>query len=218
MNNNCIYLSYFLDDRTPLYGGAKGIFVTPDRSIALGDTANTKRLTMHNHSGTHIDFPNHFFDDGKKSDAYDASFWVFSHPFFLEKNVAEAELISFTKSELQSIPKQTDFLIVKTGFGKFRMEEKYWQDNPGFSPSTAEQLRVQCPLIRILGMDLISLTSFRHREIGREAHRKFLGDNNILLIEDMDLSQLTKSPKQIICLPLLVKNFDGAPVTIIANI
>ena len=37
----------------------------------MGDTANTKSITLHNHSGTHIDFPNHFIINGK---TYNKSF------------------------------------------------------------------------------------------------------------------------------------------------
>lgn len=217
-NKKLIFLSHFLDENTPLYGGSKGISVTPDRSIGNGDTANTKQLVMHNHSGTHIDFPNHFFEDGNKSDAYLPSFWEFDSPFLLKMSVNEAELITFTETQIQSIPEDTDFLIVKTGFGKYRGEDKFWQDNPGFSPNTATALRVRCPYLRVMGMDVISLTSLRHREIGRKAHREFLGDNQILLVEDMDLSQLDSSPEYLICLPLLISNVDGVPVTIIAKI
>ena len=68
-------------------------------------------------------------------------------------------------------------------------------------------------------MDFISLTSFQNRELGRESHRSFLGgEHPILLIEDMDLSQLSTSPLSIQCLPLLIYGLDGAPVSIIAKI
>jgi kynurenine formamidase len=68
-------------------------------------------------------------------------------------------------------------------------------------------------------MDFISLTSYQNRELGREAHRMFLGgDRPILLIEDMDLSKIMNSPKSISCIPLLINGLDGSPVTIIASI
>ena len=55
-------LSYFLDQETTIYGGNKGVVVSQERSIKKGDTANTKKIQLNNHSGTHIDFPNHFFN------------------------------------------------------------------------------------------------------------------------------------------------------------
>jgi kynurenine formamidase len=68
-------------------------------------------------------------------------------------------------------------------------------------------------------MDFISLTAYQHRELGRAAHKAFLGgEHPILLVEDMDLNQLSSQPKSIVCAPLLMKGADGAPVHIIASI
>lgn len=212
-----IYLSYFLNESTPLYGGEKGISVVPDRDITKGDTANTKRLKLHNHSGTHIDFPNHFFAEGKMSQAYDAAFWVFEHPYILDCPAEENELIDLTAETLQSIPADTDFLILKTGFGKYREEEKYWKFNPGLAPALAAKIRQYLPKVRVIGVDLVSITSFQNRETGREAHRNFLGNEPILLVEDLKLDMLTKQPSKIMCFPLLAEGLDGAPVTIIAE-
>lgn len=213
-----IYLSYFLDENTPLYGGEKGIGVVPDREIRNGDTANTKRLKLHNHSGTHIDFPNHFFEDGKMSQHYEADFWIFNHPFLIEYEVSENELILLSKQAIQSIPSDTDFLILKTGFSKYRDEEAYWKYNPGLHPDLSEKLKMYLPKLKVLGVDLISITSFQDRPSGRIAHKHFLGGKPILLIEDMKLDQLIMSPIKIVCLPLLATGLDGAPVTIIAEI
>jgi arylformamidase len=214
-----IYLSYFMDEFTPLYGGGKGVSVISDRSIPNGDTANTKQLALQNHSGTHIDYPNHFFAEGLTSESYEAEQWIFYRPCLVQKNASANEIIDLTDEELAHVPKDTDFLILKTGFGEFRSEEKYWKYNPGLSPNLAGTLRKHFPMLRVIGMDLVSITSFQNRELGREAHRKFLGgDNPVLLIEDMDLSKLTSSPHAIICLPLMIKGLDGSPVTIIATI
>lgn len=214
-----ISLSYFLDEKTPLYGGGKGISILPERSIAGGDTANTKQLSFNNHSGTHIDFPNHFFINGLTSEFYAASFWVFEKPYLFAKEVSADYIIKFTAEEIASIPFDIDFLIYKTGFGKYRDEEKYWKNNPGFSPEMADILRINFPKLRAIGMDFISLTAYQHRELGRTAHRVFLGgDHPILLVEDMDLSQLSTQPQSVVCAPLLLKGVDGAPVNIIATI
>jgi arylformamidase len=217
--NKYIYLSYFMDAHTPLYGGGRGVSLTDDRSILKGDTANTKQLALHNHSGTHIDYPNHFFTEGATSEHYKPEFWQFKQPFLLNMPAIENEILLFTQEQLNQIPVKTDFLIVRTGFWKFRNEEKYWQYNPGLSPQMAAQLREHCPKLKVIGMDFISITSFQNRELGREAHRQFLGGKKpILLVEDMDLSQIEESPKQLMCSPLLIKGLDGSPVTITARL
>ena len=217
--NGYIYLSHFMDSETPLYGGGKGISIKPDRSIENGDTANTKILSLHNHSGTHIDYPNHFFSSGLTSESYEAEQFIFDHPFLILLSAEDDKIISITEKQLRSIPTNTNFLIIKTGFGKYRTEERYWKNNPGLSPELANQLKHALPGLKVIGMDFISITSFQNRELGRKAHREFLGgDNPILLVEDMQLELINDSPQLIMCFPLMVKGLDGAPVTIIAKI
>ena len=147
------YLSYFMNAETPLYGGEKGIEITPLNQISKGDTANTKSINLHNHSGTHIDFPNHFIAKGKTSSDYDASFWLFRAPYLYKRSASPSEIIDLTQEELNTIPSQTDFLIIKTGFGQYRGQEKYWKFNPGLSPESAEVLRQKLPNLRVVGMD-----------------------------------------------------------------
>tara|TARA_B100001057_G_C22856011_1_gene952705 strand:- start:462 stop:1133 length:672 start_codon:yes stop_codon:yes gene_type:complete len=219
LNNRYLYLSYYLNDQTPLYGGGKGIDIAPLNQIDKGDTANTKSIALHNHSGTHIDFPNHFIAEGKTSEQFDASFWIFESPALLVYKSKENEIIDFKKNDFKNIPSETDFLIVKTDFGKYRGMELYWKNNPGFSPESAQVLRDQFPQLRVIGMDLISLTSFQNRELGRIAHRNFLGGSRpLLLLEDMYLEKLTKAPRKVICAPLMIEKVDGVPVTVIAEL
>jgi kynurenine formamidase len=188
------------------------------RSIENGDSANTKLLEFCNHSGTHIDFPNHFSIHGKVVEDYDANFWIFNSPHFIEIEAIDNQIIDLTIEQIHAIPQNVDFLILKTGFSKFRNEERYWKSNPGIAPELASKLKLRCPNLRVLGMDIISLTSFGDRPLGRISHNKFLIDNNILIVEDMFLDNLISQPKKIYCLPLLRKGLDGSPVTVIAEV
>jgi len=79
-----IYLSHFLNNNTPLFGGENTINISPDNEIKKGRSNNTKRCFFPNHAGTHIDFPNHFDDDGKTINNYAPEFWIFKQPFILE--------------------------------------------------------------------------------------------------------------------------------------
>ena len=211
------YLSYFLDDKTPIYGGDSGIDITKLNDISKGDTANTKRISLHNHSGTHIDFPNHFLENGKFSSDYPADFWIFNNPHVIKISPDVDEIILLNKSLIETIPKQTDFLILNTGFYKCRGSKKFWNNNPGISPDLAKLLKLRCPNLRVLGMDTISLTSYQNRILGRESHRKFLGENDILLVEDMNLKNLISQPVKLMCFPILIKEVDGVPVTVISE-
>ena len=211
------YLSYFINENTPLYGGEKAVFIKERSQISKGASSNTKYLELPNHSGTHIDFPNHFSDNGKTINDYSPKFWIFNHVFVINYPAKPVEIICESAFEGADIPVETEFLIVNTGFGKFRKEEKYWARNPGLSPKLAKQIRNMCPQIKVIGFDFISISSYQNRIIGREAHQEFLLNNDILLIEDMKLEDIhNKTIKSIIALPLLIDKIDGAPISIIA--
>jgi kynurenine formamidase len=207
-----------MDDNTPLYGGDFGVKMQSLRSMENGDSANTKLLEFSNHSGTHIDFPNHFSIEGKVVEDYDANFWIFNTPHFIENKAIDNQIINLTNEQIRTIPQDVDFLILKTGFSKFRNEERYWKSNPGIAPELAEKLKKSCPKLRVIGMDIISLTSFGDRPLGRISHNKFLIENNILIVEDMYLDNLISQPKRVYCFPILRTGLDGSPVTIIAEV
>ena len=63
---------------------------------------------------------------------------------------------------------------------------------------------------------MISLTSKLNREEGKLSHLNFLITEDILILEDMDLSSLRSSPSLIIVSPLQVEKSDGVPCNVIA--
>ena len=216
---NHLYLSYLLSENTPIYGGENNVIHIEKRSeMSKGDSSNTKYLKFPNHSGTHIDFPNHFSDSGKKSESYKASFWFTSKITVVKYPAKDEEIINQNSFDVQKISTDTEFLIINTEFYKRRKEKAYWNNNPGLNPELASILKKQCPNLRFIGFDFISLTSYQNRILGRKAHVEFLIKNEILLIEDMDLSNIDGiNIKSVTALPLLMEGLDGAPISIIAN-
>jgi len=215
-----IYLSHHLNEKTPLYGGENKIVIKKDNIIDKGKTANTLHISMPNHSGTHVDVPRHFFNDGNTLSDYPASFWVFQKPQLIDIPCEDGQLIepSDVNSELRT---ETDILFIRTGYEQFRNQEQYWKKNPGLSVSLAKNLRTKFPNIGAVGVDVISITSRLHRDEGREAHCEFLGDHYksdpIVLIEDMSLLNYTEDISQVIICPLIIEYADGSPCTIIAG-
>jgi len=223
-----VYLSYPLKERTPLYGNSGKLEFQRIRQIQNGDSSNNTELHFTAHSGTHMDAPYHFDDNGKSLDEYPASNWIFNHPWFLSLPTKTATILEFLmlEHELEAIPMETDLLLIKTGYASFRNSndslerEKYISQGPGISPDIGNWLR-KLNNVRAIGFDFISLTSYQHREIGRKAHQCFLGDGEgdpILIIEDMNLDPLQTKPIKVFSIPMLYEKADGAPTTIIAKI
>lgn len=219
-----VWLSYPLSPKTPVYGGGPGFEIEPIKSIRNGDSCNTAVWHIQNHVGTHVDAPKHFFDTVETIDAFKPEFWVFEHVCLIEVGLNNPGAIIGPELIIPFIGIQPDLLLIKTGMGRYRDDSKYWEDNPGLSPALARELRVRYPSLRAVGMDFISVSAWRNRSVGREAHREFLkpvGPGNfIVLIEDMDLQNINKDMfiKKVIALPLRVEYGDGAPCTVFAEV
>jgi len=210
-------LSYNISENTPLYGNGKGISITSDKEISKGDSCNTLNITFPNHTGTHIDLPCHFDPNGISLSDYSPNFWEFNQVELvdLSNKIKECELISSDKFLKIKNP-EIDLLLIKTGFWKFRGTDKYTLTPPGISSKVAEYLRRKFPKLRCIGMDIISISSFSHRDEGRKAHHAFLNPENgnpILLIEDMNLGNAISFNKVIVA-PLMIESADGTPCTI----
>ena len=83
-----------------------------------------------------------------------------------------------------------ELLLIKTGYENYRIQDKYWNDNPGLSSELASYFRTRFKKLRCIGFDFISLTSWNHRLEGRLSHREFLTpdqpNSSILIIEDAE--------------------------------
>jgi len=223
METKYLYLSYLLDNNTPSYGNRNKVDLIKRSSIKKGDIANDSNISTTVHIGTHIDMPYHFFEDGQTIEDFSINYFNFNNVLFLEITpkslIIKEELIS--ELEKATDKSRYELLVVKTGICHRRETEDFWDKNYGFDPSLAEYLRKNFPNIRVFGFDSISVSSFQDRMKGRQAHRNFLDPKHpILLLEDMDLRELTNSIiiEKLIIAPLRIAKCDGLPCTIIAEI
>ncbi|MDD5045092.1 MAG: cyclase family protein [Candidatus Omnitrophica bacterium] len=215
------FLSHLLTERSPAYGGgALSLDMVKTGSVSGGDSANIYRFSMGSHWGTHVDAPNHFFEDGRKAAEYPPEFWLFKDPQVIDVTLAPSEILGAGKW-LEQIGESRDILLLKSGWTKRRNEELYCKENPGIHPDVGLYLRKKLPNIRAIGIDWISISPFCARPIGRQAHKAFLdpkGENNpVLIIEDMDLSCGLKGISEVSVSPLRVDGADSAPCTVIGG-
>ena len=140
----------------------------------------------------------------------------------MEADLPEDELLIKPEHiKNQEIDFDAEFLIIKTDFGKYRSQEKFWKYNPGVSEELSEWIINNFKKLRIFGVDSISISSWQHRDIGRKVHKKMLDPKKpIVFIEDMDLSKVYSSTvfKTVFIAPLIVSKSDGSPCTIFAEV
>ena len=217
-----LFLSHLIDDNTPAYGGGSAFQSLKDKDINKGDSCNTAQWNLSNHMGTHIDAPRHFSSEGNTLDYYPAEFWVFNNIAILDISpVPPGYIISLEDLPIGNTSRNAQLLLIKTGFSDLRHKPVYWQNNPGFHPNLADYFREYFSKLRVFGFDVISLSSFTHRALGREAHKAFLDHPRpILILEDMDLSQVSKETrfKHLIIAPLRVKKSDASPCTVLSEV
>ena len=221
MKDRIIFLSHVIDVDTPSYGNRDKFIVEQISEVKQGKSANSSKWTFtSNHLGTHVDVPKHFFDNGKTITDYYPQEWIFKKIQIIDVPCEKADLIGIAEIE-HKIESDIDLLLIRTGYEKYRSKDKYWNDNPGLTPELGFWLRENFRIIRAVGFDFISLSSWKFRDVGKEAHKAFLDpqgvSDQILIIEDMKLGCIEKASKVIVA-PILVEYSNGAPVTIIAEI
>ena len=214
------YLSHPLMSAVPVYGGVASIECRKIKAIEHGNSANTFSFTMENHWGTHIDSPNHFFSNGQKIADYPPEFWLFKSPQVIRINLEPAEIL-ICGSWIEAVKPASDILLLKSMWSNFRWQDIYGTENPGIHPDVAFYLREKFPNIRAIGIDWISVSSYKERNTGRETHRAFLDPDGlnhpILIIEDMDMSFESESLEDVFAVPLRIDCIDSAPCTVIGG-
>jgi arylformamidase len=220
-----IYLSHVLKESTPLYGGKGKIVIERVRSISEGDTSNNTEISMPAHAGTHVDAPFHFDPEGKTLEDYPADYWRASKPALVNFRAEPGMVLRMEhlREQLEQIPKDVDLLLLKTGAEEWRSAQQnaYCEQGVGLGTDVADWLRSKLNL-KFIGLDFISVSSPLHRQEGRVTHKVLLGKNHsgepIIIVEDMALAALTRSPESVWIVPIRFSEADGGMATVLAEV
>ncbi len=138
-----ITLSYSIDEDTQVYGDTQRPKIKLIKSRERGDSSNGYSLYLCNHTGTHIDAPMHFVDEGKKISDYSSEELSFNKPKILNTKKNEGEWIE--RKDVENLDLEDyDCLFFKTGFSRFR-EKIYRENGPGISPEAIELIQEKIP-------------------------------------------------------------------------
>jgi len=219
-----IRLSYPITQTTPLYPGTDPVGIHRHRSIRNGDSANTHTVAFQNHTGTHIDVPYHFCEEGATVAGCLGAEAIFSPAYCIGVS-AEGDMPVGAEDLLPLMREcgDSEAILLKTGGAACRQSdpERYAGNHPYISPDIPAQIRGMCRKLRLFGIDQISVSSVLHREEGRQCHREFLCRKpSVLLLEDLDLSdaRLSSHGFRLMVYPHVVAGIDGTPVTALADL
>ena len=212
-----LLLSHSLSSSTPEYANKETLNIHSICDIQKGDTCNKMGLSLDLHTGSHIDFPKHFCENGASIDDTDNyGIYYFLKWKLIDLNVKPKSLIKDFEHSKSESDNQVTLVLFRTGWESRRIDKRiYALDGPGLHAGLANKLIERYPNLVAVGFDFISLTSYSHREHGRIAHKEFLCNSNLVILEDLKLANFNEVDGEIQVVPWQIKNADGAPVTVI---
>jgi arylformamidase len=195
-----------LDSNLPVYPGNVPFGIEPLKRIARGDSSNVSTLHMSAHSGTHVDAPRHFFDDGMGVEALPVE--------LLLGRARVIELMgpkSIGPDDLSALDLSQDLRVLfKTQNSRLWTSPVFQTDYVGITEAGAKVLVEQG--VKVVGVDYLSVEEFK--KPGAPAHRVLLGGGTIV-IEGLNLAEVEPGTYDMFCLPLRIVGADGAPARVI---
>ena len=161
------------------------------------DKVNVTRISLGSHTGTHVDAPWHFLQEGNSIDM---------EP--LDKFIGEAAIIDasgkniITAEEFSGYDiRSKDIVMIYTGTGDRRTDFAY------LDVSAAEWMVEHG--VKSVGIDTASVEKYGRKDA--PVHKMLLA-SNIGIIENLaNLEQFAGSRMFFVCLPLPLKGIDGSP-------
>ena len=189
------------------YPGNPPFEITPVKRIAAGDSSNNSRLVMGTHTGTHVDAPRHFFDGGPGTDA-----------LALDLLIGRARVVDLpvrggiTEVHLAEAGLRHDLrvLIRTPNSALWNTTDGFHTDYTYLTEGGAKYLVDQG--VKLVGVDYLSVEQFK--KAGAPAHHVLLG-SGVIIIEGLNLSDAEAGQYDMYCLPLKVKDGDGAPARVV---
>ena len=204
-----IDLSVEISTYTPIWPTAQLPNIVPI-GIASRDGYNVELYTSTTHTGTHIDAPYHFEENGKSVDALELNRLV-SEGYCIKIRTKSTEI---TKEELESKWKEEyngKTILINTGWSRKRgFNKEFLYDFPGLSMDAAKFILEK--KVSVLGIDTLGIEPYAHTDF--HVH-KLLFKNDAIVIED--LNNLEEGKKYlIVALPLKIKGASGSMARVIA--
>jgi arylformamidase len=186
-----------------VYPGNPEISITPQQAISRGAGANVSALAFGSHTGTHVDAPKHFFDDGIGVDALPLD--VLMGPAVVVCMADDVMAVGEEHLRMHELTKHTRVLI-KTRNSGFIREPEFHKDYTYLAPDGAAYL-VSLG-VKLVGIDYLSIEQFHSGH--HRTHRTLL-EAGVVIVEGLDLSVPPMGPYELRVLPLRLAGLDGAP-------
>ena len=179
--------------------------ITRTSKIEEGAESNVTRINMSVHTGTHIDAPYHFLEDGGSVE--DVPISLLTGRAYVYHLPDDVDLITLDLVENSPIPPRTKRVLFKT------RNSNIWNSNPktfdqnyvALAPDAAEYLIKRG--VKLVGVDYLSVAQFTDTT---PTHQVLLSAG-VVVVEGLNLSEVSQGRYTLYCLPLKIAGSDGAP-------
>jgi arylformamidase len=195
-----------INSNMTVWPGDESVLLERASSISSENRTNVSRIHMGVHTGTHVDAPLHFIDQGKSVDKLDIRLftgWV--------RVVDVRHVKSIGPEQLRNLPGVKDEAVFfRTSYSDKTLEGPFDPDYTSLSPEAAKLLLNQG--VRVIGTDALSIEEYDSKDC--PVHYALLGDE-ALIIEGLCLKDVAEGRYRYVCMPLLMKGSDGSPARVV---
>ncbi len=191
------------------YPGDPVVTIERTSDMRNGDVSNVSNVSMSTHTGTHVDPPIHFVNDGATIDEIPLDRLVGEA---LVVDVRGVGTIGAEELEALELPPDLERLLFLTDWSA-----RWAEPSPAF-PDTVTCVSVEGAQwliargIRVVGTDFISIEAADDTTF--PVHRALLAAN-IAIVEGLDLRDVPAGRYELWCLPLKIHDGDGGPARVI---
>jgi arylformamidase len=198
-------ISLTISNDLPTWPGDTPIDLVRNHDMQHGELYTLSQITTTVHVGSHLDAPLHFVRDGHGVDRIDLDKLI--GPCYVV-DLPNVDSIDAQSLEQANIPANVARLLCRTRNSQYwmRSDKVFHTDFVAIDPSGAEWI-VQRG-IQLVGVDYLSVGAY---EGGIPTHEILLS-NGVVPVEGLNLSRIEPGEYQLICLPIKLKDCDGAPV------
>ncbi|MEW5829466.1 MAG: cyclase family protein [Chloroflexota bacterium] len=189
----------------PVWPGDPNIVLEQVAAMDDGAEANVTRLDMSAHTGTHVDAPHHFMNDGRTVE--NLSLEALVGECYVLRVANEIDEITADILEKADIPKDAVRLLFRTRNSElWRRGESRFQT--GFAAVSEDGARWLVERgVKLVGVDYLSVAAYSQPV---PTHRALLAAG-VVVVEGLDLSRVEPGVYVLYCLPLKLVGADGAP-------
>lgn len=198
-------ISLTISPSLPVWPGDPPVKMPLTESMEAGAEYNLTRLDISAHTGTHVDAPHHFLNDGRTVETLALD--VLTGPCYVVQLPDDVDEISAEVLERIPLAAGTTRILFGTRNSKLwaQGETRFQENFVAISEDGAEWLVERG--IKLVGVDYLSVAPYSDSV---PTHRVLL-QAGVVALEGINLSQVPRGFYNLYCLPLKLAGADGAP-------